>query len=89
MVVIVALLSGALFIPSTAIFLGTVSNSKKLFEVTFLTVWYMGTIEHLAPLDFLGTTSEALVTGMPLVFFLLGVGFLVAAFITRRRQLAL
>jgi hypothetical protein len=89
MAYVAALLSGAMFIPSMALCFGTVSNSRKLFEVIFLMLWYIGTIEHLTSLDFLGTTRGAISTGMPLVFSLLGIGFLLTAFIARRRQMVL
>ena len=84
-----ALLSGAFFIPSMALALGTISNTKKLFEVIFLMLWYIGTIEHLTPLDFLGTTSQSINAGMPTVYFLLGSGFLFTAFAVRRKQMVL
>jgi hypothetical protein len=86
---VAALLAGVLFVPSMALALGALSNSKKLFEVVFLMIWYMGTIEHLTPLDFLGTSADTINAGMPMIYSLVGIGFLLVAFITRRQQLVL
>jgi len=82
-----ALLVGALFVPTVSLALGTLSGSRKLFEVVYLMIWYVGSIDHLSALDLLGTTYEA-VTGTKLVVLvLLSIVSLVAAFSARRMQL--
>jgi hypothetical protein len=82
-----ALMIGAMFVPSMALGLGTLSGSRKPFEVLFLSLWYPGTIEHFSPLDFLGTTPETISHGTPVIYFALAVLFLVGSFLGRRRQI--
>jgi hypothetical protein len=41
---LVAFLSAALFIPSLALSLGVWSNSSKPFEILYITLWYLGTL---------------------------------------------
>lgn len=82
-----ALLVGALFVPTVSLALGTLSGSRKLFEVVYLMIWYVGSIDHLSALDLMGTTDEA-VTGTKLVVLvLLSIISLVVAFSARRMQL--
>ena len=58
----------ALFIPTLAMTLGKISESNKLFEVLYMTLWYVGPMNHVVPLDFLVATPEAAVAGVPLYF---------------------
>lgn len=46
-------LCGALFIPSFALVLGTLSRTHRLFQAAYLPLWY-GTVNGFAPLDFMG-----------------------------------
>ncbi|MFF3176515.1 ABC transporter permease [Streptomyces sp. NPDC057900] len=47
-------LLGALFIPSLALALGTLSRTHRLFQAVYLPLWY-GTVNGIAPLDFMGS----------------------------------
>ncbi len=79
-----ALIVGAFFVPSAALVLGITSGSKKLFEVLYLMVWYIGSIDHLTPLDLLGTTDAAITGGKMVILTMLTATSLVVAFLTRR-----
>jgi hypothetical protein len=46
-------LCGALFIPSFALVLGTLSRTHRLFQAVYLPLWY-ATVNGIAPLDFMG-----------------------------------
>ncbi|TYP78124.1 hypothetical protein [Paenibacillus methanolicus] len=60
---VLALLAGALFIPGLALALGIWSGSPKLFQVAYLLLWYIGPLNKLPELDFLGTTRQSLDQG--------------------------
>jgi len=81
-----SLLVGAVFISTLALAFGTISGSKKLFEVIYLIIWYVGSIDHVAALDLLGTTDEAVTAAKLVILSLLSVGLLFAAGLARRRQ---
>jgi hypothetical protein len=83
-----AWLIGALFIPTFALALGIWSGSGKLFEVVYLFLWYIGPLNRMRSLDFMGVVPEGVRTGMPVVWLALTVGLGVAAVVGRRRQLA-
>jgi hypothetical protein len=85
--VVLAWAAGALFIPSLALTLGVWSRSSKLFEVVYMTVWYLGPMSNLTTLDFMGAHSEAVAAGMPLHYLGLNILLLGLAVVGRRRQL--
>lgn len=59
---------GAAFIPSLAIALGVWSGSSKLFEVIYILLWYIGPMNRVVILDYMGVTNDAVTTGMPLYY---------------------
>jgi hypothetical protein len=63
--------------------LGVWSNSHKLFEVLYVTIWYLGPMNKIETVDFLGANSS----GNPGFFLPLSMALIVAAFIGRARQL--
>jgi hypothetical protein len=78
---------GALFIPTLALALGVWSGGGKLFEIVFLILWYLGPMQRVAALDYLGAVPQAVKAGMPLVY-LAATGLLMVAAVTgRKRQL--
>jgi ABC-type transport system involved in multi-copper enzyme maturation permease subunit len=81
---LVAVLSGAIFIPSLALASGVWSGTSKLFEILYMAIWYIGPLNHAIPeLDFIGTSSN----GYPGFFIPLSIALILAAFIGRARQL--
>lgn len=78
---------GALFIPTLALALGVWSGSSKLFEVVYTVLWYVGPVNQVHYLDFMGTSSEAVAVGVPLYYLILTLTLLGLAVVGRRRQL--
>jgi hypothetical protein len=79
---LLAWFSGAIFIPSLALALGVWSNSHKLFEVLYVTMWYL-MLNKVYAVDYLGANSDG-----NLGFFLpFSIALILAAFIGRARQL--
>lgn len=75
--------SAAIFIPSFALALGVFSNSHKLFEVLYMLVWYVGPMNNVPAVDYLGAKSNG-----NLIFFIpFSIVLIVAAFVGRARQL--
>lgn len=80
-------LVGALFIPSLALALGVWSGSSKLFEVVYTMLWYIGPINRVPALDFIGATNESMAIGAPINFFIATITLLGVAVVGRKRQL--
>jgi hypothetical protein len=79
---------GALFIPSLALALGVWSGSSKLFQLTYLVLWYAGPMQGIQRFDFMGLDSaEAVADGTSVAFIAAGVVLLALAAAGRRRQL--
>ncbi len=83
----IAVLGGALLIPSMALAMGIWSGTSKLFEATYLTLWYIGPMNKYAALDYAGVTIGTGATGIPLMWIGLALVFLVAALAGRYRQI--
>jgi len=82
-----ALVTGALFIPSLAFTLGVYAGTSKLFEVIYMLMWYSGPVNKVQVLDFTGSSINSGSARMPLVY-LMGTVLLVGlAVIGRRRQI--
>lgn len=84
----VALLIAALFVPTLALALGTLTSTRKTFEVVYLMIWYVGSVDRLWALDFVGVTDESLAISTPSVFLMLTCVMLPISFLVRRYRLA-
>jgi hypothetical protein len=80
---LIALLSGAFFIPSLALASGVWSGTSKLFEILYMTTWYLGPLNKVTELDFIGSHSN----GSPQLFIPFSIALIVVAIFGRSRQL--
>ena len=81
---LLAVISGAIFIPSLALASAVWGGTSKLFEILYMAIWYIGPLNHAIPeLDFIGTTSH----GYPEFFIPFSIGLIAFSFIGRARQL--
>jgi hypothetical protein len=80
---LIAFLSAAFFIPSLALALGVWSHSSKPFEIVYVTLWYLGPLNKVPGLDFIGAHSA----GYPGVYIPLSLALIAFAFFGRARQL--
>jgi hypothetical protein len=80
---LIAFLSAALFIPSLALALGVWGNSSKPFEILYVTLWYLGPLNKVPGLDFIGANSA----GYPAFYLPLSMALIAFAFFGRARQL--
>jgi hypothetical protein len=78
-----ALLSGAFFIPSLALASGVWSGTSKLFEIMYITTWYLGPLNKVTVLDFIGSHSN----GSPQLFIPISIALIALAIFGRVRQL--
>jgi hypothetical protein len=88
MVAFGAWLVGALFIPTMALALGIWSGTGKLFEILYLVIWYIGPMNHVPTMDYLGATETGPAQGMPLIYLAVTALLAAAAVVGRKRQLA-
>jgi hypothetical protein len=79
---------GAAFIPTLALALGAWSGTSRPFEAIYLSLWYIGPIQQVAPMDFMGAVADAVKAGVPLAYLVGTVLLGAAAVLGRRRRLA-
>jgi hypothetical protein len=77
------LISGALFIPSLALASGVWSGTSKLFEILYILIWYLGPLNKVTELDFIGSHSS----GSPQFFIPFSIALIAFAILGRSRQL--
>jgi ABC-type transport system involved in multi-copper enzyme maturation permease subunit len=78
-----SLTAGLLFIPSLALALGVWTGSSKAFEVVYVVFWYLGLLNKVLELDYLGLHTPQ---NWP-VYLLLSLAFFFLAVLGRQRQL--
>ncbi len=80
---LLALLSGAFFIPSLALASGVWSGTSKVFEILYMVIWYLGPLNKVPGLDFIGSHSN----GYPHFFIPFSLALIAFAFFGSARQL--
>ena len=83
---LVALLIGAFFVSSLALALGTLSGTNRLFEIVYMTIWYIGPLNHMPIFDFLGATEVSVAEGYCWYYLVFALLSLPTALIARRGQ---
>jgi hypothetical protein len=78
-----SLLAGLLFIPSLALALGVWTGSSKAFEVVYVVFWYLGLLNKVLELDYLGLHTPQ---NWP-TYLLLSLALFALALLGRQRQL--
>jgi hypothetical protein len=78
---------GACFVPALALASGIWLETSRVFEVVFLSMWYLGPMNGVYSLDFVAAHPETVAEGIPLWFAAVTVALLVAAVLGRKRQL--
>ena len=80
---LLALLSGVIFIPSLALASGVWSGSSKPFEILYITIWYLGPLNNLPALDYIGSHGN----GRPEFFIPFSLALISFAVFGRARQI--
>lgn len=84
---VMAVSAGALLVPSMALALGVWSGTGKLFEATYLTLWYVGPVNQYRELDYAGVTAGSGPVSLPVTWIALAVVFVAVAIAGRYRQI--
>jgi hypothetical protein len=84
---VLALAVGALFIPSLALCLGVWTGSSKSFEFIYSLLWYIGPLNQIEPLDFMGVVPGSVEAGIWQVYLVITIVLFGLAVIGRRWQI--
>jgi hypothetical protein len=74
------------FIPGLALALGSWSGGSRLFEVSYLLLWYIGPLNHVPSLDFMGVSATARTAHAGVLYLALSVALLALAIAGRQWQ---
>ncbi|QWC18446.1 ABC transporter permease subunit [Halorubrum sp. 2020YC2] len=81
-----AVFIGACFIPALAITSGVLLGTSRVFEVLFLSLWYLGPMNAVYSLDFIPAHPETVARGTPIWIAIATVLLLIAAAVGRSRK---
>jgi hypothetical protein len=84
---ILSLFVGALFIPSLALCLGVWTDSSKLFEFIYTMLWYIGPLNQIVILDFMGSLPESVDAGVWQFYLVFSIILIGLAFLGRKWQI--
>jgi hypothetical protein len=84
---VLALVVGALFIPSLALCLGVWTGSSKSFEFIYSLLWYIGPLNQIMPLDFMGVVLGSVEAGIWQIYLAITIILSGLAFIGRKVQI--
>ncbi len=84
---LLAILIGAIFIPTLALASGIWSGGSKLFEGSYLFIWYLASVVGVPALDFMGRLSTSFQTGLFWWYGGLTMLLIAIAVIGRNRQI--
>ncbi|MFH2111426.1 MAG: hypothetical protein ABIJ47_09230 [Candidatus Bathyarchaeota archaeon] len=79
---------GALFIPSLALCLGVWTGSSKSFEFIYTLLWYIGPLNQMEPLDFMGALPGSVEAGIWQIYLAIALILFGLAFIGRKWQIS-
>jgi hypothetical protein len=82
---LLALIVAAVFIPSLALSLGILSGGRKLFEVVYIILWYIGPMSQGKYLDYMGVSSTSI--KVQLSYFIATIALIGIAFLGRMKKL--
>jgi hypothetical protein len=80
-------LTGAIFVPSLALFLGVATRSSKFFEGLYTVLWYVGPLNNTPGLDFTGASNGSNAGATAAVYLALAIALGCVTFLIRSRQL--
>ncbi len=78
---------GALFIPSLALCLGVWTGSSKSFEFIYTLLWYIGPLNQIESLDFMGALPGSVEAGIWQLYLVIAMILLGLAFVGRKWQI--
>ena len=84
---LIGLAISCVLVPSAALAFGTWTGSGRTFEAVYTIAWYIGPMQHVPEIDYLGVSPTAVAAGTAPVMAVAAVVFAVAAYVGRRRQI--
>lgn len=81
------ILMGIFFVNALGMFIGNVSKNCTAFEIFYTILWYVGILNGLTRLDFIGLTKTAISAHIPIMFCAAGIVLLVASVVIKNNRI--
>lgn len=82
------ILMGIIFVNALGMFIGNISKNPTAFEIIYTILWYVGMLNGLTSLDFIGITKAAVSAHIPIMFFTVGIVFLIASIVIKKNRIS-
>ncbi|MEZ3144255.1 ABC transporter permease [Halobaculum sp. MBLA0143] len=82
---VIGLAGAAVALPAAAVAVGVWTARPRAFETVLLLAWYLGPVNGVAPLDFLGARPATVAAGVPYAYLAAAPVLLAVAAVGRRR----
>lgn len=81
------ILMATFFVNALGIFIENATTSSTALEIIYIILWYVGVLNGLIGLDFLGLTQRATSAHIPIIFLVIGVALLIASIIIKNNRI--
>lgn len=82
---LLGLLGGVCALPAAALASGVWTGRPRVFETALVAAWYLGPVNGVAPLDFVGARPATVAAGVPVAYLAAAPALLLVAAVGRRR----
>ena|GEM_PF-4278261 len=82
-------LMAVFFVNALGIFIGSAFGSSTAFEMIYIILWYVGVLNGLSSLDFIGLTKNAAYTHTSAVLLLIGIVLVIMSIIIKNKRMVL
>ncbi len=84
---VIYILMGIFFVNALGMFIGNVAKNSTAFEIIYTFLWYVGMLNGVTSLDFLGLTKIAVSAHIPIIFCAVGILLLIASIIIKNNRI--
>lgn len=84
---VVYIVLGSVFIIAMAFFIGSSVGNSTIYELIYIIIWYVGILNQMPYLDFLGITQNSQNMNVPFIFFIISVIMITLSYFQRVKRL--
>lgn len=79
-------LMAVFFVNALGMFIGSAFASSTAFEMIYIILWYVGVLNSLPSLNFIGLAKNGACTYIPVVFFLIGIALVIMSVVIKNKR---
>ncbi|GAA0077439.1 hypothetical protein UT300005_18170 [Clostridium sp. CTA-5] len=84
---VIYILIGIFFVNTFGMLMGNITKNSTAFEIIYIILWYVGMLNGLTSLDFLGLTKIAVSKHIPIMYLVVGIILLITSIIIKNNRI--